>query len=177
VNEDWIESKLRDVDIPPTGERRERTVALARAIAPEPRMRLRSRVAKPRVVVPLVALMIAAMTAPGQAATDEVSNFVARAVPIQVTQSATIAGPARNATRVMTAPGGTSIGSSGGHSNAFTRPARPAGAVGGTGCASSRGRVKPQARGSQTRGVVGTLRSGPTLRPVPTLRAVPDRTR
>src|SRR5690349_19053621 len=104
MSSDWIESQLRDAEVPLSGERRERTVALARTIAPEPRLSWRTRVSRPRVVVPLAALMVAAMTAPGQAATDSAVNLVARAVPIH-SQAAVIATPARGGTIALPAHG------------------------------------------------------------------------
>jgi hypothetical protein len=82
MSSDWIENALRDAEVPPSGERRERTVTLARAVAPDARPSWRARVARPRVVVPLAALMIGAMTAPGQAATGSAANFVAKIVPM-----------------------------------------------------------------------------------------------
>jgi hypothetical protein len=83
MSSESIERALRVVEVPPTGERRERTVALARAIAPRPRMSWRARVARPRVAVPAAVLAIAAMTAPGQAATKEAANLVSKIVPLR----------------------------------------------------------------------------------------------
>jgi len=79
----WIESGLREAHVPPSGERRERTVALARAIAPQSRRSWHARVARPRIFVPAAALAITAMTAPGQAATKEAAHLVSNIVPLR----------------------------------------------------------------------------------------------
>ncbi len=95
MSSDWIERGLREAEVPASGERRERTVALARAIAPTPRPSWRARIAKPRVVVPLAVLMIAAMTSPGQAATDSAASLVAKVVPLH-SGAVVISTPARH---------------------------------------------------------------------------------
>jgi hypothetical protein len=83
MSTEWIESRLREAPVPPSGEGRERTVALARAIAPQPRRPWHARLARPRVLVPAAVLAIAAMSAPGQAATKEAANFVSDIVPLR----------------------------------------------------------------------------------------------
>jgi hypothetical protein len=130
---EWIESGLLAADVPASGERRERTVALARAIAPEARLTWRARVARPRVVVPLAVFMIVAMTSPGQAATDSVASFVAKVVPLR-SQAAIIATPARGGSLgIRLRPGRGHHGAS---------PAGPPGCV----RPSTRGEVRPASR-------------------------------